>query len=378
MINVKSEIKTLKKVLVHSPKNELEFSSKEMASFLFDEYPKKEKANKEHLEFIKILNDNDIETVLLEDLVVETLNDNPYIKENFLKQFIKETNLSRKQRDEAFAYLNSYKDNKELILKMMSGYSNDDGIILEPLPNLYFTRDHFASIGNGISLNHMYSETRRRETIFHELIFNYHKDYKNTPKYYDRYFKYNIEGGDIMNLNEKTLLVGSSQRTQTKATEELAKQIFSSNTKIETVYSIDIPHTRAYMHLDTVLTQVDEDKFVIFPKIMNELDVKKFTKKKTEILSLTIKEIIENELNRPITLIKCGGDKMEDSIKEQWYDGSNTLAIAPGKVIAYSFNNITNSLLKENGVTVIELNAPELSKGRGGPRCMSMPLIRKD
>lgn len=375
MIKVFSEIKPLKKVLLHRPGNELNIKEDQLTGFLFDELPDYKKATKEHDSFAKILQKEGVEVLYLEDLFANVIKDKE-IKEEFLKQFLLEANISRSDRKVAYNYFSSIKNPKKFTLETMSGLYINGRMIIEPLPNLVFTRDHFASIGSGISLNKMYTEIRRRETIYSEYIFKYHHEYNETLMYYNRYEEYNIEGGDIMNLNEKTLIIGTSQRTQTHAVEKLAKHIFEKQKKIKTIYAVDIPHNRAYMHLDTVLTQMDKDKFVIFPGILGKLDVYVITKDGFKQKQLTIQEILEKELNRKITLVKCGGEDKQTQKLEQWNDGANVLCIKPGVVVGYKFNTITNDLIRKAGVKVLELDGPELSKGRGGARCMSMPLER--
>ena len=257
------------------------------------------------------------------------------------------------------------------------------------MPNLYFTRDNFASIGNGISLNHMYSVTRNRETIYAEYIFKYHPDFKDqVDKYYNRDIPYSVEGGDILNLNEHILAVGISQRTKAEAIDELAKNLFKDkHCQIDTVLAFNIPNSRAFMHLDTVFTQIDRNKFTYHPGIMDTLQVFEITEGNDENsdedlnvveINDSLENILSTYLKMPVTLIPCaGGDKVAAE-REQWNDGSNTLCIAPGTVIVYDRNSITNQVLRENGLKVIEIPGAEISRGRGGPRCMSMPLIRED
>ncbi len=407
LINVKSEIKPLKKVLLHRPGNELlNLTPDTLEDLLFDDIPFLEIAQEEHDQFARILKDNGVEVVYLEDLMTETLYVNPDIKESFIKQFIYEAGVrTPKYRGLVYEYLMGIESNRQLVLKTMEGVSlkdivtekakkgkslvdmiePDSQFLTAPMPNLYFTRDNFASVGNGITLHKMFSETRSRETIYAEYIFGYHPDYKDTKKYYDRYYEYNIEGGDILNLNEKTLAVGISQRTTPNAIETLAKNIFADEeATIETVLAFDIPVSRAFMHLDTVFTQIDEDKFTYHPGIMNTLKVYEITKGEKEeeinvkVKSGSLEKILEEYLGKDITLIPCaGGDKIAAE-REQWNDGSNTLAIAPGVVIVYERNNVTNEVLKSHGIKVLEMRSAELSRGRGGPRCMSMPLIRED
>lgn len=407
MINVKSEIKPLKKVLLHRPGSELlNLTPDTLERLLFDDIPYLAVAQEEHDQFARILKDNGVEVVYLEDLMTEVLDENPELKEQFIKQFIYESGVKTpKFRTLVYEYLMNFDNNRKLVLKTMEGINikeietekakrgkslvdmiePDSSFVTEPMPNLYFTRDNFASIGNGISLNKMYSVTRSRETIYAEYIFAYHKDYKDVPKYYDRYNEYSIEGGDILNLNSKTLAIGISQRTTANAIETLAKNIFSSDTStIETILAFDIPQTRAFMHLDTVFTQIDHNKFTYHPGIMGSLKVYEITKgeKEDEInvkaRSGSLEKILEEYLEKDIILIPCAGGDKVSAEREQWNDGSNTLCIAPGVVIVYDRNNVTNEVLRRFGIKVIEMRSAELSRGRGGPRCMSMPLIRED
>ena len=207
-------------------------------------------------------------------------------------------------------------------------------------------------------------------------------------KYYDRYLPYHIEGGDVLNLNSHILAVGISQRTEAAAIDELAKNCFRDpNCKIDTILAFNIPESRAFMHLDTVFTQIDYDKFTYHPGIMDTLQVFEITEgdipDSDEDLNVkeingSLEEILEKYLGREIEVIPCAGGEKISSEREQWNDGTNTLCIAPGVVVVYDRNNITNNILREHGLKVIEVSSAELSRGRGGPRCMSMPLIRED
>lgn len=409
-IDVTSEIKPLKEVLLHRPGNELlNLTPDTLERLLFDDIPYLEVAQKEHDEFAQRLRENGVTVYYLENLMTEVLDQRPDVKEKFIKQFITEAGVDTpKYKNLVLEYLNSIQDNKELVLKTMEGIriseldyekrrldkslvdlvSEDSAFITDPMPNLYFTRDNFASIGSGISLNKMYSVTRNRETIYAEYIFNYHPKFAGKVyKYYDRYEDCHIEGGDILNLNEHVLAVGISQRTEAGAIDRLAKNIFKNKeSQINTILAFNIPNSRAFMHLDTVFTQVDYDKFTYHPGIMDTLKVYEITEGNdpnsdedlnVKEMSGSLEEILEKYLGRDITLIPCaGGDKIA-SAREQWNDGSNTLAIAPGVVVVYNRNTETNKVLREYGLKVIEISSAELSRGRGGPRCMSMPLVRE-
>ncbi len=410
-INVTSEIKPLKKVLLHRPGNELlNLTPNTLGDLLFDDIPYLPVAQREHDEFARVLKENGVEVVYLEKLMAEVLALSDEIREEFIKQFIFEAGIrTPKYRDLVFHYLNSFKDEYELVLKTMEGIqiyeinrdqrkdekslvdlvTEETDFLADPMPNLYFTRDNFASIGRGVSLNKMYSVTRNRETIYAEYIFKYHPDFKGqVDKYYDRDLPYHIEGGDILNLNDHILAVGISQRTTAEAIDQLAKNLFKDEKcKIDTVLAFNIPNSRAFMHLDTVFTQVDRNKFTYHPGIVDTLQVFEITEGNVEDsdedlnvveINDTLENILSSYLKIPVTLIPCaGGDKVA-SEREQWNDGSNTLCIAPGVVVVYDRNVITNEVLRENGLKVLEIPGAELSRGRGGPRCMSMPLIRED
>ena len=410
-INVRSEIGPLKKVLLHRPGNELlNLTPDSLSRLLFDDIPFLPDAQAEHDEFARALKENGIEVVYLEDLMASVLELSDDIEDKFIRQFIYEAGITTpKYKNLVFDYLKSFNNKKELVLKTMEGIkleeisrakrdvekslvdlvSEESDFLADPMPNLYFTRDPFASAGNGVILNKMYSVTRNRETIYAEYIFNYHPDFKDKlDKYYDRYLPYHIEGGDVLNLNSHILAVGISQRTEAAAIDELAKNCFKDpNCKIDTILAFNIPESRAFMHLDTVFTQIDYDKFTYHPGIMDTLQVFEITEgdipDSDEDLNVTevngsLEEILEKYLGREIEVIPCAGGEKISSEREQWNDGTNTLCIAPGVVVVYDRNNITNNILREHGIKVIEVSSAELSRGRGGPRCMSMPLIRED
>ncbi len=403
-IHVNSEIGRLKKVMLHRPGQELENLMPEyLDRLLFDDIPYLRIAQEEHDSFADILRQNGVEVVYLRDLVAESIV-NQDVKEQLIKELIDDASITTsRERDILTDYFRSM-DNKTMIAKMMAGIrkselqqvegkslgdflrnlNNEYPFVLDPMPNLYFTRDPFASIGNGVSIHRMFTETRHRETLFAKFIFTYHPLYKNTQIWYDRDENFSLEGGDILILNKETIAVGISQRTHENAIEKFAQKVLTEESHFKKILAINIPKQRTFMHLDTVFTMVDYDKFTIHPNIIRDMDVFVIERENDQRIRITqetstLEDILKRHLNLDkVTLIKCGSNSVIDSAREQWNDGSNTLAIAPGEVIVYSRNYVTNEILQENGVKTYVMPSSELSRGRGGPRCMSMPLIRED
>ena len=407
-ICVRSEINPLKKVLLHRPGKELlNLTPDTLGELLFDDIPFLKVAQEEHDAFAQILRDNGTEVVYLEDLMTDVLSLNPKLVEPFLRQWLFEGNIkTRRWQDKCLEYLTTNFKGKALVEKTMEGitlkemgdaaraYSLQDlvappdDLVVHPMPNLYFTRDPFASVGTGVFLHKMYSVTRCRETIYADYIFKYHPDFEGlVTRYYDRDLHANIEGGDVLNLTEDTLAIGISQRTSPDAIEAAARNLFTDpEARIRTVLAFDIPKSRAFMHLDTVFTQIDVNKYTVHPAILGPLTVYEITPGQDDPADLHIKRV-DSDLKHileqythvdDVQLIFCGGDDLIAAAREQWNDGSNTLCIAPGKIVVYQRNDVSNAILRDNGLTVLEMPSAELSRGRGGPRCMSMPLIRAE
>lgn len=406
-ICVRSEIGQLKKVLLHRPGRELLYLTPDrLSELLFDDIPYLKVAQEEHDAFAKILINNGVDVVYLEDLMAEVLELYPELERPFLYQWLEEGNIkTRRWQDKLYEHLTGKYHGKALVEKTMEGitlyemgevsqYSLQDmtappdDLIIDPMPNLYFTRDPFASVGRGALLNKMCYPTRRRETIYADYILSYHPDFRGLVKrYYSRNLHASIEGGDVLNLTSDTLAIGISERTSPDAIEAVAQNLFCDpDVQIHTILAFDIPKRRAFMHLDTVFTQIDLDKYTIHPAILGPLTVYEITRDKKDHKELNIKRIdssLEKILEKythieGVKLIKCGGDDLLAAAREQWNDGSNTLCVSPGKIIVYQRNDVTNDLLRKEGITVLEMPSAELSRGRGGPRCMSMPIIRAE
>lgn len=399
-ISVFNEIGKLRTVLLHRPGEEIENIVPDyLRRLLFDEIAYLKQARREHDQFADILRKEGVEVLYLTDLMADILKDQK-VREEFLKDFIREGKADTEGLREALLEFFDQYSPEDLIIKCIAGVRKEElkdikpkslgdmvknpyPFYLDPIPNLYFQRDPFASIGNGISLNVMANETRNRETLFAKYIFKYHPRFKDVPRWYDRDNTHPIEGGDILVLSKDVLAIGISDRTSPIAIETLCRNLLSSEQSFETVLAFDIPKARAYMHLDTVFTMVDYDQFTIYPGIENPLDVYSITRGKNkelnikheqEKLSTVLKKYLKLSV---VNLIRCGDGDAIAAGREQWNDGSNTLAISPGKVVCYNRNHVTNKALARNNIEVLEFESYELSRGRGGPRCMSMPLNRE-
>ena len=407
---VHSEIGPLKKVMLHRPGEELlNLTPDDLERLLFDDIPFLEVAQAEHDKFAELLREQGVEVLYLEKLTAEAL-DAAGSREEFTNQWLDESGLrGHNTRAAVKEYMDSIEDTQKFVEKCIAGIRKNEidvphgvgslsalvddqdavtDLLIDPMPNTYFTRDPFAVVGRGVNLNHMFSVTRNRETLLGKYIFRDHPEYKDAPLWYRRDSAYHTEGGDVLNLNAHTLAIGISQRTQAAAIDTLARNMFwekSEQCEIDTIYAFNIPESRAFMHLDTVFTQIDVDKFTIHPGIMGTLQVFKLTKGaqqdevKIEEMNDTLEHILAKALGLDdVKLIKCGGGDPVAAAREQWNDGSNTLCVAPGKICVYQRNSVTNDVLYKEGLDLIVVPSAELSRGRGGPRCMSMPFARED
>ena len=399
-----SEIAPLKKVLMQRPGDEfLNLTPNTLERLLFDDIPYLKTAQEEHDAFVEVLRSEGVEVVYLTDLVAEALDaGGPSVRTAFLEQFIKEAGVtSPKVTKYAFDLLDSYEDNREMVMKCIAGtditeiqeligtsgfYATRDRgkMLLDPIPNIYFARDPMATVGNGVTVHKMWAVTRTRESIFADYVFRYHPDYKDVKRYYDRSEVFSIEGGDIQVLSDEVIAIGISQRTEPDAIALFAENLFADeNNTFRYVLAIDIPDERSFMHLDTVMTRADVDKFAVQDDIMDISTIYEITKGdegELEIVEIhqQLADVLAKYLHLDqVELIKCGNGSRIDAEREQWSDGVNLLCIRPGVVVAYDRNFVTNEALRNHGIKVIELPSAELSRGRGGSHCMTMALVRE-
>ncbi|MCO6258309.1 arginine deiminase [Staphylococcus epidermidis] len=405
-IQVNSEIGKLKTVLLKRPGKELENLVPDyLDGLLFDDIPFLKVAQQEHDHFAQVLQDEGIEVLYLEKLAAQSIEDSN-VREQFIDDVLAESRKTILGHEKEIKKLFSTLSNQALINKIMAGvlkeeiqlesthlveYMDDKyPFYLDPMPNLYFTRDPQASIGRGMTVNRMFWRARRRESIFISYILKHHPRFKdeNIPLWVDRDCPFNIEGGDELVLSKDVLAIGISERTSAQAIERLARRIFKDSlSTFKKVVAIEIPTSRTFMHLDTVCTMIDYDKFTTHSAILKSegnmnIFIIEYDDKAEDIkiqhsshLKQTLEEVLDVD---EITLIPTGNGDIIDGAREQWNDGSNTLCIRPGVVVTYDRNYVSNQLLREHGIKVIEIPGSELVRGRGGPRCMSQPLIRED
>ncbi|KRL03576.1 arginine deiminase [Liquorilactobacillus capillatus] len=402
-IEIKSEIGKLKVVLLKQPGKEIEnITPVTMHGLLFDDIPYLPEAQKEHEEFAAILRQNGTHVLYLDDLMTDILK-NKTIKSNFLEEIITASGFADNLTHTALkTYLNSLEPRK-MITELMAGIRkgllgdelrnlrsfpevDDNPFIMAPMPNLYFTRDLAAIIGKGASISKMTFRARQRETLFIEYILKQHPFFAQDkiPYWHQRNSQTRIEGGDVLVLNEHVVAVGISQRTSAEAIEALADKLFKNNSGYDTVIALKIPCNHAMMHLDTVFTMVNYDQFTVYPDIMQknqEMDIWVLHPADAGIEYLkysSLERVLKDTLQLDeLDLIYTGAGDEIAAPREQWNDGSNTLTIAPGEVVTYNRNYISNDLLRKHGIKVHEISSSELSRGRGGPRCMSLPLLRE-
>ena len=396
-----SEIGKLNKVLLHRPGRELEkLTPNNFERLLFDDIPYLKVAQDEHDRFAQVLKENGVEVCYYQQETAKALADIE-IRRNFVNEFVNMTKDFSESIREAVVEFLMAKEPEDLVATCIAGVFSDeikasagslfdivkseDVFALDPMPNLYFTRDPGACVGNGINIHHMSTPARRRESLLLEYMTKYNRDFalEDTPMWYEIGGKYSIEGGDVLVLSKEIVAIGFSQRTTLAGIECFAENLLK-NSEFKKVLVFDIPKCRAFMHLDTVFTMVDYDKFTIHPEIEGPLGVYEITlgadgQLKYNAMMDELANILALELKLPaVDLIRCGGGDLIAAQREQWNDGSNTLCIAPGTVVTYERNYVTNDLLDKRGIKVLSIPSAELSRGRGGPRCMSCPVNRDD
>lgn len=401
MPSVTSEIGRLRSVLLHRPGIELaRLTPQNKESLLFDDILWLERAQEEHDRLAEILRGRGVEVLYVRDLLAETMADDE-VRGQVIDRIVTPAIAGRRlaehlrgelrvcEMDRLLDFLFGGLLRNELpewgIDPVFAGLASDSHrAVIRPLPNMMFMRDNAAWLQDGLMFGVLAWPVRRPESLLMSAIYRNHPRFRDAgfPVWYgdQEYdvFPASIEGGDVLVVDDRTVLVGSGERTAPAAAEALARRLFAADA-VDRVIVAHFPEARSFMHLDTVFTMIDTDAVNVFPHVLDDMEVYEVRPGGNGSLEVAdrgdLVAALEAVLGRSLRVVTTGDDAV-GSMREQWDDGNNTLAIAPGTVVAYARNTETNRRLRENGVEVLELDASELCRGRGGSRCLTQPIAR--
>lgn len=389
---VRSETGRLRTVLLHRPGAELSrLTPRNNDALLFDAIPWVERAQAEHDAFAQTLRDHDVEVLLLADLLRETLTIEQ-ARADAVNHTLDDLRLGDVLRRHLGAEL-LQQDADQLATTLMAGLRNDeigiginslvtamkapDDFVIDPLPNLLFTRDSSVWIGERPVITSLAMPARRRESQLTELIYTHHPRFAGVRPIHGPLAEY-VEGGDVLLLADGVVAIGVGERTTPAGVERLSTTLFEQGL-VRTVLAVPIHQQRATMHLDTICTMVDVDAVVMYPNVADELKALTVTDSASGLSIGAPQPFLEAAAEamgiERLRNIDTGLDPVTAE-REQWDDGNNTLAVAPTVCVAYERNVQTNRRLTEAGITVLPIVGSELGSGRGGPRCMSCPVAR--
>ena len=397
--SVTSEIGRLREVILHRPGRELRrITPANRADLLFDELVWVDRAQIEHDGFAEVLRRHGVRVRLLADLLTETLA-GMEVRRAVVERLATADTCGVELVDRVRGYLADLAPDAltDALLGgvtvaevpgaregFVGGVLGPGAFLVPPLPNAVFTRDPSAWIGTGVVRSPMALPARRAEQILWEAIYSHHPDFSDGVDVWygeSRGLHSSLEGGDVLVLSPQCVAVGLSERTHPIAVENLAARLFAAGVA-EWVLGVELPKARGTMHLDTVLTVVDRDAVVLWPRMREPRGIWRITpgdggrmqvRDEPDLVAALAQGLGVDHL-RVITTA-------EDEVladREQWDDGNNTLALRPGSVIAYERNVDTNRRLADAGIEVHTIEGFELPRGRGGPRCMSCPVVRDD
>ncbi|HEY2829388.1 MAG TPA: arginine deiminase family protein [Thermoanaerobaculia bacterium] len=420
-LNVTSEIGRLRRVLVHLPGREIDdMVPPMMAQLLFDDILYGQVAREEHRRFQQLIRFVADEIYEIQDLLEETLEDEE-IRRVVIRDFTKRNRCSRKVvgalKELAPAAL------AEVLIGGIPNERKHSGDLptfdLFPVPNFFFMRDPQVVAGDGVIVCGMATQARRRESLLSKYVFQFHKLFRDQPPIRVDFMAGlepeqpmrrgapTLEGGDVLVARRDLLLVGITERTSRAGVQYLARALKASDSGVRSIIAVALPKQRSFMHLDTVFTFISRDECLMYPPVMlpggdeaatvTTIDLTQRSLKYTEEKSL-IHALRRHRIK--VEPIFCGGRKAVDQQREQWTDGANAFALAPGIILLYERNVRTAEELAKHGYHIvyeddlllgrteletwtdkkyaIQIQGNELSRARGGPRCMTMPLERED